>query len=356
MKRYAHTLRASSRRWLRSLLMGALALSAAACEKALMGDDMEPTARNTFEYLWQRVDEQYALFDVKGVDWMAARDEADGKVYDGMTSDSLFSVLAEMLNKLDDGHVNLKSGFDVSRCTNLFRRMQEMKDIDMDVVLKNYLGYGYHTTGGFAHQAIRDGKVIYVRYGSFLNPADPAYLTYIVDKYPQAKGLILDIRQNGGGQIDNTWNLLQMLPERGQLLYSTQIKNGPRHNDFTPPKAVHAPKAKQGIATYGKPVCVLTDRGSYSASSYFALCARTYDNVTLVGDTTGGGLGLPNGGDLPNGWHYRFSVTRTLDPEGVNYENGVPPDTVVRIVKGSEQDLVIETAANIILGKKEGQH
>jgi C-terminal processing protease CtpA/Prc len=50
-------------------------------------------------------------------------------------------------------------------------------------------------------------------------------------------------------------------------------------------------------------------------------------NVTLVGDTTGGGGGLPNGGQLPNGWNYRFSITQLVDLQGNNYaESGVPPD------------------------------
>ena len=44
----------------------------------------------------------------------------------------------------------------------------------------------------------------------------------------------------------------------------------------------------------------------------FALSTTAYDNMFCVGDTTGGGLGMPNGGELPNGWRYRFSVTRTL--------------------------------------------
>ena len=38
---------------------------------------------------------------------------------------------------------------------------------------------------------------------------------------------------------------------------------------------------------------------------------------------------MPNGGQLPNGWTYRFSVTKTLSPEGKNFENGIPPDITV---------------------------
>jgi C-terminal processing protease CtpA/Prc len=74
--------------------------------------------------------------------------------------------------------------------------------------------------------------------------------------------------------------------------------------------------------------------------------------MTVMGDTTGGGLGLPNGGQLPNGWTYRFSITKTLDPQGNNYENGIPPD-VVKILTAEDRisgrDTVIEAAVDLIL-------
>ncbi len=62
--------------------------------------------------------------------------------------------------------------------------------------------------------------------------------------------------------------------------------------------------------------------------------------------TTGGGLGLPNGGQLPNGWTYRFSITQalTLD-KNPNYENGVPPD--IRVLfnwKDLTKDEILERA------------
>lgn len=55
--------------------------------------------------------------------------------------------------------------------------------------------------------------------------------------------------------------------------------------------------------------------------------AKALPKVVLVGDTTGGGLGIPNGGQLPNGWLYRFSVTQTLTlSKSPDFENGVPPE------------------------------
>ena len=97
---------------------------------------------------------------------------------------------------------------------------------------------------------------------------------------------------------------------------------------------------------------MLIDRGSYSATSFFAVCTQGYHNIKLFGDYSGGGLGLPNGGILPNGWTYRFSITRTIALDGGNYENGVPPEVRVLLDPACTAqgiDNVIETAADWIL-------
>ena len=61
---------------------------------------------------------------------------------------------------------------------------------------------------------------------------------------------------------------------------------------------------------------------------------------------------LPNGGQLPNGWTYRFSITRTIAVDGKNYENGVKPDYYVILNPNAYNngiDNVIEFAADKLL-------
>ena len=321
------------------------------CEKAFMREpEQSPTA--VFDYLWQRVDTQYSLFDVKCVDWDSVRNEYGRQVSDDISDDSLFRVLANMLNTLGDGHVNIVSPFDVSHSEELFLQTYGRRNVEPNVVTLNYLGAGYHTAGGFSYNALRDDSVVYIRYSSFSGSAATSTLDMILKRYPHAAGVIFDIRQNGGGSLDNVWNILALMPAMHTHLYTTQIKSGPAHDDFSNAERVYSPFSNGEYEPYRKPFIVLTDRGSYSASSFFALCARGYDNMLLVGDTTGGGLGLPTGGELPNGWRYRFPVTRTLAPDGHNYENGIPPDRVVMLdpdATAAGRDNVIETAADLIL-------
>jgi C-terminal processing protease CtpA/Prc len=256
-----------------------------------------------------------------------------------------------MLGTLNDGHVNIISPFDVSRSEEIFLQTYGRRNIDPNVVMLNYLGPHYHSAGGFAYNTLRGDSVVYIRYSSFSNSAATATLNIILKRYPDAAGVIFDIRQNGGGSVENIWNILALMPAMHTHLYTTQIKAGPDHDDFSEAEKVYSPFSNGDYEPYRKPVIVLTDRGSYSASSFFALCAKGYDNMLLMGDTTGGGLGLPNGGELPNGWTYRFPVTRTIAPDGQNYENGVPPDTVVLLTPtatAAGKDNVIETAADVI--------
>ena len=324
------------------------------CERAFMNSDVPNNPVSVFDYLWNKVDQQYAFFDLKGVDWDSVYEVYRPKVYDDMDADSLFSVCAAILNTLRDGHTNLMSDFDVSRNDSVYYKMYAEKNIETSVVLLNYLTVAHHTTGSFAHNAIRNGKVAYIRYNSFSSDISEKSLKYLLHRYQNCEGIILDLRQNGGGSFNNISQLLSILDNHGQPLYQTQIKFGPKHNDFTPQNTVYANRdmnLDDSLCPYTKPMAVLIDRGSYSATSYFSLCTKAYDNVMLFGDYSGGGLGIPNGGALPNGWTYRFSITRTLDMNGNNYENGVPPD--VRVIldpacTAQGIDNVIEAAADWI--------
>ena len=322
-----------------------------------MEADISNNPVNVFDYLWNKVDQQYAFFDLKGVDWDSVYEVYRPKVSeDDMHVDSLFQVCAAMLNTLQDGHTNLISKFDVSHNDSVYYRMYANRNINTEVVVLNYLTVNYHTSGGFTHNAIRDGKVAYIRYASFMDDITTDNLSNLLDYYQDCKGLILDLRQNGGGNIDNIRILLSIFYNHGQPLYQTQIKSGPSHDEFTELTTVYAEDIDYDDPfteePYTKPVAVLIDRGSYSATSFFALCTMAYPNIRLFGDYSGGGLGLPNGGVLPNGWTYRFSITRTLDMQGNNYENGVPPD--VRVIldpacTAQGIDNVIETAADWIM-------
>jgi C-terminal processing protease CtpA/Prc len=62
----------------------------------------------------------------------------------------------------------------------------------------------------------------------------------------------------------------------------------------------------------------------------FVMAMQVLPNVTIVGDTTGGGVGNPIFRELPNGWSYRLSTEIEADAQGRIVEGaGVVPDVPV---------------------------
>lgn len=308
------------------------------CEKLFFEGDKETTnpAQN-FEYLWEACNEKYAYMDYKGINWDEVHSRYRAKIHDGMTRDSLFTVLGAMLNELRDGHVNLKSYFNVSH----YNFQQKGPDnFDFRLIQDHYLPQNYYVSGPFIHDFIAGGTVGYIRFSSFTGTVSDNNLSFILNRYAGAKGIILDIRENGGGSVADVFKILGHLVTGKTHIYNSRIKSGKGKEDFTESEEGYAEPAS-GVK-YTKPVILLTDRGTFSAGSMLTLAALELPQVRVLGDTTGGGLGLPNGGQLPNGWIYRFSITQTLDLRGNNYENGVPPDEYV-VMKKSDADLGKDT-------------
>ncbi len=316
---------------MKRLILSILIISLfASCEKALFKKNGDSTnAVANFDHLWEQCDIRYAYFDYKGIDWNNVYARYRPKVYDGMSEDSLFNVMGAMLNELRDGHVNLISPFNIS----VFDvELLGPENVDDRVILENYIGTDRMITGPFIHDFLRNKEIGYIRLRSFPGSVDNVQLDYILDRYKNTKGLIFDIRQNGGGVINDVYTILGRFIDKQTFVYQSRGKIGPGHNEFGEPERSVLSPAESNIK-YLKKIVVLTDRGTYSSGSFLALMARGIDNMIIMGDTTGGGLGLPNGGQLPNGWTYRCSITQALDISGNNYENGMPPDKLALIDK-----------------------
>jgi len=305
------------------LILLSIALVFVSCEKILFKEDVSSTSpQQNLDYLWHQADEKYAYFELKGVDWDQVKIDYSAKLYDGMSNDSLFQVMGGMLRELKDDHTNLISNFNIS-----FFGVKNLgpDNFDWRVITDNYLPKNYYITGPFVHDFISNGEIGYVRFASFTGTVNNQNLDFVLKRYENTKGLILDLRENGGGAVSDIFKILSRFIDQETLVYYSRIKNGKGHNDFSEPEPTYV-SPSSGIR-YNKKVMVLIDRGTFSAGSFTSLATLAIPNMVLMGDTTGGGLGLPNGGQLPNGWTYRFSITQSLDlHKNNNYENGVPPD------------------------------
>ena len=82
---------------------------------------------------------------------------------------------------------------------------------------------------------------------------------------------------------------------------------------------------------------------------------KSLPNVTIVGDTTGGGCGLPFTSELPNGWRIRFSSCPITSPDGQLTEFGVEPDVKVDMTDedlARGHDTILDRAIELLISTK----
>lgn len=308
------------------------------CSNLFVGDQPESDARAVFERLFSEIEEKYSFLDFKGINTDSLYARYSSQIQPGMDDIALFRVLEGMVNELRDGHANLVAPFTFSNYYPLWLNSPE--NYDGRLLLERYLRRNpsrHFITGPFQHTIIDTAgvRVGLMTYRSFSNGFSEEDLDFVMARFKGLNGVIIDMRSNGGGAINNVYSIAGRFADAERVSHYHRMKSGKGRNDFGPDQTVFVRPA--GADRFTGRVVMLTNRGSYSATSLFALQMRALPHVRLVGDTTGGGLGIPNGGSLPNGWTYRFSVGQAISPEvdnngnGFNWEDGIPPHIHVNL-------------------------
>jgi C-terminal processing protease CtpA/Prc len=189
----------------------------------------------------------------------------------------------------------------------------------------------------------------YIYYGSFSSGIGDGNINQVLDRMAICDGIILDIRNNGGGLMTNSDKLASHFFNEKTLVAYMRHKTGKGHNDFSDPYKIYV-EPSNGVK-YQKKVIVLTNRGCFSAANDFVNEMRYAPNAIIIGDRTGGGSGLPFSSELPNGWSVRFSASPILDAEQEQLEFGIDPDVKIDMTdedmaKGI--DTIIEKARELI--------
>lgn len=313
------------------------------CGEVSMQFDNHP--RGNFDALWTILDRNYCFFEYKEVDWNDVYREFSPRITSEMNNDALFKLMGEMLAELKDGHVNLVASHDITR----YWQWQENYPTNFDPsIQKYYFGNDYGISSGVRYKILED-NIGYLYYGSFSNDVGQGNLSEILNRMAICHGLIIDVRNNGGGSLTNVERITSRFFNERKLIGYISHKVGPGHNDFSAlyPKYVDS---YNGVR-YQKPVVVLTNRGCYSATNEFVSIMKYAPNVTVIGDKTGGGSGLPFTSELPNGWSVRFSASPMFNAEKEHIEFGVEPDIYVDMKDSDREknkDTIIETARKLI--------
>ena len=318
--------------------------------------DVEPYTNDpvgNFEQLWRIIDEHYCFLDEKGLDWNEVHSRYSKRVSNDMSASELFNVCAEMLGELRDGHTNLSAPFNTSYYRAWWSDYPQ--NYNERVVQQYYFNFNYLTVGG-TYYGILPENIAYVRYPSFSYSLGEGNIDNILSYCATADGLIIDIRDNGGGLMDMVETLVGRFIDAPILAGYMIHKTGPGHSDFSEPYAYNIKPASQTRIHWAKPVVVLTNRSTFSAANNFVSVMQYLPNVSIVGARTGGGSGLPFNSELSNGWGVRFSACSVLDAKGQVTEMGIEPTEGCAIDLDEEaalqgRDTMLDFAINLLISK-----
>ena len=313
-------------------------------------DEQPNTRQGNFEALWKIIDEHYCFFFYKqqeyGLDWNAVYQKYKVRVNEQMTSEQLFEVLGDMLSELRDGHVNLSASYDYAR---YWSWQEDFPKNFSDSLERRYLGTDYKIAGGLRYR-ILDDNIGYIRYASFQSGFGDGNLDDVLSYLALCRGLIIDIRNNGGGTLTYAEKLAARFTNEQVLVGYMRHKTGTGHNDFSEMEPQYLEPSSR--LRWHKPVCVLTNRSVFSSANEFTMYMKALPGVKLVGDRTGGGAGMPFSSSLPNGWNVRFSACPMYDAQQESTEFGIEPHYYVNLTDEDfqrGQDTIIEFARKLLV-------
>ena len=321
----------------------ALMLLLTACHsKDEMPFSMDPVTN--VEALWQIIDTRYCYVEEKGVDWNAVHDTYVEKARQLPQNDqvAMFDLCAEMLNLLQDGHVNLYAPFDRSYCTTWY----DTYPANYNAQLQSLYLRDYRVAGSLYYCTVDHDSIGYIYYSSFSNSFSIGNLAWVFNTFKDCRGLIIDVRNNGGGDLSNAYKLAAPFFKESRTIGYWQHKTGPGHNDFSKMEELKVDASISGIK-WLRPTVVLSNRRSYSATNMFINMMRYADNAIIVGGTSGGGGGMPMSYEMPCGWTVRFSSVRMYDASKKDIEQGIEPHVLVTM-QSTDKDDIIEKAIELI--------
>ncbi|MFE9847051.1 S41 family peptidase [Streptomyces goshikiensis] len=320
----------------------------------------------SFDVFWQSFKEHYPFFTVKGIDWDAVRDRYRPTIREETTPDELFAVFSRMVEPLHDAHVAVwdadgDGDGDPDRAFALVRPGTVRPDAQLDAKVKKFVmerdlknaqtiqdfasgrityadlpgGQGYLRISGFGGYAGGGAS-----YAAELAELDKALDTILdQERTRHLKGLIIDLRINGGGSDAMGLHIAGRLTDTPYLAYSKRARNDPadptRH---TRPQPLYVTPG-QG-PRYTGPVAVLTGGSTFSAGETFTQALMDRPGRTVrIGQPTQGVFSDVLVRKLPNGMSLWLPNEELLSQSGRTFDGaGIPPHLTEPVFTAQEFD------------------
>jgi carboxyl-terminal processing protease len=347
--------------------------------------------RQEFEIFWAAFDELYAFFELEGLNWAEIYEAASFEVTGATSQEELFSVFAAMITPLRDFHVTiLNATLDIeyaspsrkpdietivlleylaineldtisseAELARLLEYFESQEDSALSVVINQVIaGEDIHSNDTETIVWARlEGNIGYVLLetmndneigGSEFIDANLATLAstldQVLDDLTGVEGLVIDVRNNYGGDDFVSQYIAGRLTRQSYQAYGKQARSGAVR---TPLQVVSIDV--KGDTQYDGPIAVLSSMSTASAAEVFTLIMRERANSVIIGESGIGGFSDQLIRTLPSGTLYTLSTEFYMSVTGEEFEgSGVPVDIEIPYFtleqREAEQDLGLEAA------------
>lgn len=307
------------------------------CEKAFMPEKKSDNI-SVFEEVYEVAKTNYVFFEYKQINWESIYFEFRSRITNDMSDEDFFTVLSSFVNRLEDTHTRII--WDDKSIIYDFKK-DANANFDKELLFDKYLNDDYLSAGMVLYKIINDIGYVYIPnfwYGNEYEQFDN-----ILAYFKNTKGIIIDIRDNGGGDNSSGREIARHFVTKRTLVTKWYYKTGASYNDFSEKDETYIEPSGETI--YPNNVMLLVNIGVYSAANDFANIMKQIPCVTLIGDKTGGGGGIPRMYLLSNGWELNISDTYSTDPYNFNIEHGIAPDILIEMdTLNNDVDEIIERA------------
>ena len=184
------------------------------------------------------------------------------------------------------------------------------------------------------------GDIQYIRLSSFISKNAAGEIESILNNSSGMKGFIIDLRSNPGGLLTNAIYISDMLL-RGGVIVSTVDRDSYKTTT----------RARMQQVT-DKPIVVLINKGSASASEILSGALKDNHRATIVGEQSFGKGLVQEINKLPDEAGMNITIQRYLTPSGSDiHKKGITPDVVVELTQenaDAKDDVQLKKAIEIL--------
>ncbi|MDR3333153.1 MAG: hypothetical protein LBT08_11050 [Synergistaceae bacterium] len=291
--------------------------------------------RKSLEEFKHIISARYIYKDYKKVYWPSLYAKYEYPILSSRTEAEFAKNLNDLVMELKDAHFLVFDEREKRLSGNSRPKIKKNYNLKaIGGIVGNFTEFNSHVSVGSVD------KVGYIMIKDWNFPSDsfddvlPKSL--LLDMFADTRGLVIDVRMNGGGQIDSCEKFA------GKFA-SINLLAAYRHSLDSNGSLIKKEYYLRGTGEeYKKPIILLMGNMSASASEHFILQMQVVPRVKTMGDNSQGSTGVPRRYALSNGTRLTVPSVALMDLQNAYIEEyGIMPDERVRFVENNSDNVLV---------------